>query len=84
MATENITLNSDLNKRIAHAVEMATEIKAENSRRYALASALTELIETDTTARGLAEVLEDRLSEIGQMSRLTECLENLQKELCHE
>lgn len=84
MATENITLNSDFNKGIALAIEMATEINDENTRQYCLATALTERTEVGTTAHGLAEVLEDRLSEAGQMSRLIECLENLQKELCHE
>ncbi len=84
MATENTTLSGDIKERIAHAVEMATEIMGENLRQYALATALTERIENGTTAHGLAEVLEDRLSEVGQTSRLIECLENLQQELCHE
>lgn len=83
MATGNITI-SDLNIRILHAAEMATEIKEENSRQYALASSLVDRIEAGTTAHGLAEVLEDRLSETGQMLRLVECLENLKNELCRE
>lgn len=84
MATKNITLNSDFDKQIAHAVEMATEVMGENIRQYALASALAGYVDAGTTAHGLAEVLEDRLSDVGQMSRLIQCLENIQKEYCHE
>lgn len=82
MATANINL-SDLKKRIAHAVEMAAEIKGESSRQYALASVLTDQLDVDSTAHGVASVLEDRLSETGQMLRLIDCLENLQKDICH-
>lgn len=84
MTAENIINIGDLDQRIAWALEMATEIMGENTRRIALASVLAERIEAGTTAHGLAEVLEDRLSECDQMYRLIECLENLKKDLCHE
>lgn len=84
MAAKDITLNSDFNKQIAHAAEMAAEIMGETQRQYALASALVGYIDAGTTAHGLAEVLEDRLSDIEQMSRLIQCLGTLQKEYCHE
>lgn len=84
MSAEHTITIGDLDKRIAWALEMATEVMGENLRQSALASALTERIEAGTTAHGLAEILEDRLSEVGQTSRLIECLENLQKEICHE
>ena len=83
MATENITLNGDLYQRFAHAVEMATEIKDENPRQYCLASALTDHVDEHTTARGLAEVLESRLSDTDQLNRLITCLQEIQKEVCH-
>lgn len=83
MATGNITLNGAFKKQIAHAVEMANEIMGEIIRQSALASALTGYVDTGTTAHGLAEILDDRLSEVGQISQLIQCLENLQKEYCH-
>ena len=68
---------TNLTQRIAHCIEMANEITEENSRRYCLASVLAEKLDTGTTARGLAEVLEDRLSECEQMLRLVQCLEEV-------
>lgn len=84
MATQNTSIDINFSKQVAHALEMAIEIMAENTRQYSLASVLTDHIEGGTTAHGLAEVLEDRLSEIDQKARLVECLENIQKEYCHE
>jgi hypothetical protein len=74
MAETNFT------QRIAHCVEMANEISEENSRKYSLASVLTEQLDVGTTARGVAEVLEDRLTECDQMLRLVSTLEAIHDE----
>jgi hypothetical protein len=74
---------TNLTQQIAHCLEMATEISEENSRRYCLASVLTDQLEADTAAHGLAEVLEERITDCDQMYRLIQCLEEIKKEVCH-
>lgn len=86
MADANISAGSNritLDQRIASAIEMAMEIKAEGSRQYSLASVLTDRLESGTTAHGIGEVLEERLADEAQTCRLIQCLEEIQKELCH-
>lgn len=82
MATVNIAAPKlKIAQKLVHAHEMATEISEETDRQYCLAAALTERTASDTVERGLAEVLEDRIASKGQMCRLIDLLEEMQKEV---
>lgn len=82
MATVNIAAPKiTIAQKLAHAHEMATEISDESNRQYCLATALTGHIAANAVERGLAEVLEDRLSDHGQIYRLINLLAEIQKEM---
>jgi hypothetical protein len=82
MATANIAAPKfTIAQKLAHAHEMATEISEESSRQYCLSAILTGHIEADTVEKGLAEVLESRLCDKGQMYRLIDLLKEMQKEV---
>lgn len=71
---------TNLTQRIAHCVEMANEISEENERKFSLASALIKQLDVGTTAHALAEVLEDRIDDCGQMYRLIATLKAIHDE----
>lgn len=60
-------------------LELASEVLAEHSRQYALASAITDRLrgEDDPIPHNLAEILEDRLADSDQLRRLVLSLEYL-------
>lgn len=66
---------------VEYALEMATEIRAEECRQYSLASMITMVLDKDTIERGAAEILEDRLANQGQLYRLIDTLETIKREV---
>lgn len=82
MATKDFSAASNqLIRRIESALEMANEIREEKSRQYSLASLITHHLEKETVEHGTAEILEDRLSDCGQIWRLIETLEAVKNEV---
>lgn len=83
MAAKKDTSAPDSSRLVAQARELISEIKAEQDRLYALAAAIIE--RTKPVAAGnpapdpgtwrLAEILEERLGDCAQMSRLEECID---------
>lgn len=82
MATKDFSAaTSQVIRLIESALEIANEIREEQSRQYGLASLITLHIEKETIEHGAAEILEDRLSKCGQMWRLIEKLEAIKNEV---
>ncbi len=89
---ENEYLSMPHERQVAYALEMAKEIKEQDSRLYCLAASLRDQLENElgddrsaSRAFGLAELLSELMTDSAQFYRLLDCLEAMQpaKEVCN-